>query len=143
MLMYNYVSSVDYAEFPCIPILAKDLWYDATASSFMFKPASDTVIYSMPSGTWFSLSFGEEPEPIYYSLSYPSSSSQISAVITNIDDTDSHSFEYEMIRVVNGTTYTTTGTASNMSPGESRTLGAVPMVTGQVNTITVTVISQS
>lgn len=142
-LMYNYVSSVDYAEFPCIPILAKDLWYDATPSSFMFKPASDTIIYSMPSGTWFSLSFGEEPEPIYYSLSYPSTSSQISAVITNIDESDSHTFEYEMVRVVNGTTTTSTGTAMNMAAGESRTLGAVPIVTGQVNTITVTVISQS
>ena len=142
-LIQSYVAANnDYAELPCIPLLVENLWYDGSADNFMFRPNNDTNVYCMPSGTYFSILFGTEPEPVYYSISYNQTSSSMSAIITNID-ADTHTFAYTMVRVVNGATTTSSGTVYNLAAGESRTIGAVPLASGQTNTISVTVTSQS
>lgn len=118
--MNTYISG-GYESFTAVPLLIRDVTYRYVTvnDSNLFMPYADSssLAYCMPSGSLTAVECGTPPIPIYYSISYSTSSGAVQGFITNTDTVASHTFGYRVR--VNGAITIPSATAT-LAAGERR-----------------------
>lgn len=130
----------NYTTFDVVPLLVKNLGNNKDTGIFSLEAVPGiTQAYCMPSGAKaVPFVIGTPPMTLYYKVSRTYESGAIKIYLENTDTT-SHTFGYELTRIVGGSKTVTKGSVT-LNGGEKRQISAVPNASG--NGIDIKVTSQ-